>query len=83
MTHHTDSDCTLNPADDCCIDCGVYHGEPCPGCGGRGFHVGPCADLCEATDAIECAGMRERLVAGISDTIPDCPVHGPYVEATA
>jgi hypothetical protein len=27
-------------------------------------------------DASECAMMRERSVAGVSDTIPTCPVHG-------
>lgn len=32
---------------------------------------------CDATDADECATARERSVAGVSDTIPSCPVHGP------
>ena len=35
--HRKDSDCRLG-ADGTCIDCGVSHGEPCPDCGGRGFH---------------------------------------------
>jgi hypothetical protein len=39
--HTKDSDCTLD-ADGSCIDCGVYHGEPCDVCGGRGFHVAEC-----------------------------------------
>lgn len=31
-------------------------------------------------DAQECALARERSVAGVSNTIPACPVHGPYTE---
>lgn len=36
--HSRDSDCTLD-ATDTCTACGVYHGDPCPDCGGRGFHA--------------------------------------------
>ncbi len=25
-----------------CPVCSVYHGDPCPDCGGRGFHNGQC-----------------------------------------
>jgi hypothetical protein len=32
---------------------------------------------CDATDATECAMMRERSVAGVSDTLPECPIHRP------
>lgn len=31
---------------------------------------------CPYSDAGECAMARERQVAGISDVIPPCPVHG-------
>ncbi len=31
---------------------------------------------CDASDASECAMMRERSVAGRSNEIPACPVHG-------
>ncbi len=41
--HRTDADCTL--IEDCCVGCGVLHGEPCPQCGGRGFHTDGCAAL--------------------------------------
>lgn len=30
------------------------------------------------TTAGECSMARERSVAGQSNIIPDCPVHGPY-----
>jgi hypothetical protein len=40
-THATDTDCTLGP-DDCCVECGVHHGDACPTCGGRGFHAEGC-----------------------------------------
>jgi hypothetical protein len=31
-----------------------------------------------ATDGDECDTIRERSVAGISNDIPDCPLHGPH-----
>jgi hypothetical protein len=39
--HTTDSHCTLDENDECKV-CGVYHGDPCPGCGGSGFHYDGC-----------------------------------------
>ncbi len=33
------------------------------------------------TTADECAMIRERSVAGVSDSVPDCPVHGAYRDA--
>lgn len=42
--HTADSHCTVDPASDCCTGCGVYHGDPCPSCEGRGFHREGCAD---------------------------------------
>ncbi len=38
---------------------------------------------CDAYDAGECAVMRERAVAGASDIIPPCPVHGSWSDAYA
>ena len=52
--HTRDEDCTVDPADDCCIECGVYHGDPCPACDGRGFHREACPDLCPV-----CGGVCE------------------------
>ncbi len=40
-THRQDSDCRLGPVG-VCLDCGVYHGEPCPNCGAKGFHDDAC-----------------------------------------
>lgn len=45
LTHHTDADCTLDPADDTCRICGVWHGDPCPECDGRGYHSEECPEL--------------------------------------
>ena len=42
--HTTDSDCTLD-LDNVCTVCGVYHGDPCTMCGGKGFHNGDCPVL--------------------------------------
>lgn len=40
--HTRDADCTLDPSGESCVYCGVYHGDPCPACGGRGFHDPRC-----------------------------------------
>lgn len=42
--HTKDEDCTLDE-NDTCIICGVAHGDPCPECGGRGFHRENCSYL--------------------------------------
>lgn len=44
MEHRRDSDCQghIDPKTDSCKVCGVYHGEPCPDCGGRGYHNEGC-----------------------------------------
>ena len=34
----------------------------------------------EGTTPDECSTIRERSVAGISNDVPDCPIHGPYRE---
>ena len=40
--HEKDQDCTVDPKTWCCTVCGVYHGDPCWVCGGRGFHKPGC-----------------------------------------
>lgn len=45
-THNRDSDCTVGQ-DGMCLDCGVYHGAPCLGCGGRGFHAQDCPEMAD------------------------------------
>lgn len=44
-THQKDSDCTVTGEDDdwTCTECGVWHGDPCPECEGRGFHNAGCS----------------------------------------
>ena len=56
MTHATDTDCTIDPATDCCTICGVDHSGECPDCHGRGFHRPGCPELSTATftDAYRC-----------------------------
>lgn len=44
--HTQDTDCTLDRGN-CCIVCRVYHGDPCPLCGGRGYHEEKCNELKE------------------------------------
>lgn len=42
--HERDEQCDVDPADDTCRVCGVLHGDPCPTCGGRGFHRAQCPE---------------------------------------
>ena len=49
-----------------CTDCGRMAEVACP---------------FEQTNCSECSLVRERLAAGVTDTIPDCPAHGPFLEA--
>lgn len=66
--HSHDRDCSLN-SDDVCTECGTHHGEPCPVCGGRGFHAGGCD------------GQAIRHVeAGEFVWIPAWKVHGMVVD---
>jgi hypothetical protein len=42
--HRKASDCTLDENKNCTV-CGVSHGEPCPTCGGAGFHLEGCEEI--------------------------------------
>jgi hypothetical protein len=57
--HTHDDDCTL--ADDTCTVCGVWHGEACETCGGRGFHLPSCTG--EAEDRAAGFPPRRRVSA--------------------
>lgn len=56
--HTRDEDCALDP-DGVCTTCGVYHGDPCPDCGGRGYH----AEGCALFDEESAPSDPERLAA--------------------
>ncbi len=43
--HERDTDCTLDPETNVCRECGVFHGDPCPRCSGRGFHEPGCPEF--------------------------------------
>jgi len=58
--HSQDSDCTLDPATDCCVECGVYHGDACPDCGERGFHTPDCPVVLFVPEALRCPGCGEN-----------------------
>ena len=55
-THTKDSDCTVDPATFCCVECGVGHGSPCQGCGGTGFHAEGCHD-CDENGPLHMTGQ--------------------------
>ena len=57
----TDTACTIDPATDCCIDCGTLHGDPCQDCQGRGFHRPGCSEWPAEEQAEARADARRRL----------------------
>ena len=64
-THTTDGDCEGHLDDDgTCMVCGVYHGDPCAFCGGRGFHrTDDCPNLfdCDSEEYKHAAEQFLRL----------------------
>lgn len=56
--HTTDTDCTIDPATDCCAVCGVLHGDPCRDCAGCGYHRPDCPTV--LSDAIATADATLR-----------------------
>ncbi len=50
--HSKDSDCILGK-DNICMECGVYHGDACPACGQRGYHIPGCAETRQIEGDIE------------------------------
>lgn len=47
--HERDEDCDVDPETGDCRECGVTHGDPCPDCGGSGFHRPECSVM-DGTD---------------------------------
>jgi len=50
--HTSDADCLAADSIDAtntCTICGAYHGDPCPECGGRGYHQPDCSHVDEET----------------------------------
>lgn len=43
--HAQDEDCTVDPETNECIQCGTWHGDPCPDCGARAFHREDCPQM--------------------------------------
>lgn len=42
--HRRDSDCVLDETETCIV-CSVSHGDPCPDCEARGFHLDTCQEM--------------------------------------
>lgn len=64
-SHSQDSDCDVEPVTNCCRVCGVVHGDECPACGARAFHVDGCPlteeDQCDTGELIEwCERLRRE-----------------------
>lgn len=58
-SHSRDSDCTLDDFD-CCVFCGVWHGDPCPVCGGRGYHAEDCEVITLVSESLRCPSCGEN-----------------------
>ena len=43
--HDADEDCALDPNTGTCVDCGVWHGDPCFDCKARAYHREGCPVL--------------------------------------
>jgi hypothetical protein len=55
IEHTKDSDCAVNPANDCCTTCGVMHGDACARCGQHAFHADDCPEL--QSECASCQGF--------------------------
>lgn len=42
--HAADADCRLDERATC-VACGAYHGDPCPDCGMRAYHLDGCKQI--------------------------------------
>jgi len=47
--HDCDADCAEYLVNGECTICGAYHGDPCPDCNGRGYHLPDCNHVDEET----------------------------------
>jgi hypothetical protein len=66
MTTHTkDSDCTIDPETDCCLECFAWHAEPCRECGGRAYHnhttEKPRCPECEHCQLVVAENLRSKF----------------------
>lgn len=57
LPHTKDDDCIVDPEDDSCMVCHVWHGPACD-CGGRGFHRDDCPEMADDDEPIQCRGCR-------------------------
>jgi hypothetical protein len=71
MEHIKDTDCILDDTNTCTV-CHVYHGEPCPECGQRGYHLETCS-LCDV-DCSKCNHVDKDCING-SLYLPCMPVY--------
>jgi len=58
VIHECDEDCTVGD-DGCCVECGVFHDDPCLHCGGCGFHAAECEAMDDAGDVEQEAAEDE------------------------
>lgn len=61
-THARDTDCAVGP-DDTCTGCGVHHGDPCPTCGQRGYHLPTCWTA--PREPLSAADMANRVATAM------------------
>lgn len=64
--HNNDEDCTVG-RNGVCTGCGVYHGEPCPHCSGRGYHNEGCPEIESGEGYREAFKDNDRIPGGLAD----------------
>jgi hypothetical protein len=66
-------------ADDCCPECGVHHGEPCPECGRRGYHRKSCSEFAPTMERrgrlLEIQTKDGMVVLGMTTEVRDDDGH--------
>lgn len=70
--HMRDSDCTIDLNYDTCIECGIYHGEPCPICGHRAYHAPYCP--LKVSDCDKCRHFKHDCKSG-DMYVPVIPIY--------
>ncbi len=79
--HEQDADCTVDPETNLCVVCGVEHAEPCPDCGGRGFHKPDCPVLREMAGTLAHAEAYTELQAQRGALARDIDAEDAYTYA--
>ncbi len=79
--HEQDADCAVDPETNLGVICVVEHADPCPDCGGRGFHKPGCSVLREMARTLAHAEAYTELLAQRSALARDIDAEDAYTYA--